>query len=133
MNIMACQSPLLTTDLKPNKSNDLILLHCKNCTSMAGNSFIGRSQCALRHLRSTTLTENEAFTILAAAKCSDLRPNACGKTFTGHNHNIYYMLYIYGPAWCYIHFYGQVMLVINICLSAEGMHCIILTGKNFGA
>lgn len=28
-----------------------------------------------------------------------------------------------------IHFYGQVMLVINICLSVEGMHYIILTGK----
>jgi len=72
---------------------------------------------------------------LAAAKCRDLRPEACGKTFIGHNHNIYYILYIYGPAWwCYTLLWtSRLMLVINICLSVQGMHCIILTGNNFGA
>ncbi len=34
-----------TTDLKLNKSNDLILLQRSNCTLMPGNSSIGRSQC----------------------------------------------------------------------------------------
>lgn len=68
--------------------------------------------------------------------CNDLHSKSSGKNFYRTSGvmiitSTTYCTFTGQSALVEIHFYGQEMLVMNMCLSAEGIHCLILTGKNF--